>query len=254
MKSTRAHSGTQNCLVPFGLGLATGALVGVGLQRRLTAPRRMPLLDIWQPAMTQMRGELAAALLAQRVQERYDELFSHRPHFASRALRMHLETGILPCLALYQVLRQEHGTTESAMDELDRLFNAWAERSGKRKLLRQMARLPNPFALLRLGNRFTLRRDFPLTGAGWRMTWVEDSDQRVAYTITECFYVKMLASYGAPELTRHICRMDDLIFSGLRGFRWERTKTLGRGDDCCDFCFSRTGETKTSQVWETCEV
>ena len=33
--------------------------------------------------------------------------------------------------------------------------------------------------------------------------------------------------------------IDDLLFGDLPGIAWERTKTLGRGDDRCDFRFRR---------------
>jgi hypothetical protein len=55
--------------------------------------------------------------------------------------------------------------------------------------------------------------------------------------IYECFYLNMLTAYGVPELTSHFCRLDDLLFGEFQGISWERTKTLGRGDDCCDFRF-----------------
>ena len=49
----------------------------------------------------------------------------------------------------------------------------------------------------------------------------------------------MLTAAGAPELTAHLCAIDDLLYGDLRGISWERTKTLGRGDDRCDFRFCR---------------
>jgi predicted ArsR family transcriptional regulator len=47
-------------------------------------------------------------------------------------------------------------------------------------------------------------------------------------------------SGGAPELTPLYCQMDDLLFEALPPeIRWERTKTLGRGDEICDFRWTR---------------
>lgn len=39
-----------------------------------------------------------------------------------------------------------------------------------------------------------------------------------------------------PELCRCFCDSDDITYDGLHPkLLWHRTKTLGRGNDCCDF-------------------
>lgn len=222
----------------FLAGLAAGAIGGLLVGRRLAArPRRMPHLDISQRVLAETRGEVKAALLAARVQARYDELYARRPHFHRPALRRHLEASILPGLALYQTLREERDEQEAVMAEIDRLFTAWAEHSDPSKLMRIMRHLPDPFAILRIGNRLVLKTSFP--PEGWTFEWVEDSDQCIAYDIRECFYLNVLTAYGAPELTAHFCQGDDLVFGNIPGVSWERTKTIGRGDDRCDFRFCR---------------
>jgi hypothetical protein len=197
---------------------------------------RLARLEVWQRALAETRGEVKAALLVAKVQARYDDLYASRPRFGHRSLRMHLETSILPGLALYHVLHQEEGTEEAALAELDRLFAAWVQQSPRRKLMKLMERLPDPFAILRIGNHLAMR-GFP--PEGWTFEWLENSSRCVAYNIYACFYLNVLTAYGAPELTSHFCRLDDLLFGDLRGMSWERTKTLGRGDDCCDFRFCR---------------
>lgn len=220
-------------------GLAAGAIGGLLVGRRLaTRPRRMPYLDVGQQVLAETRGEVKAALLAARVQARYDELYAHRPHFHHPALRQHLEEGTLPALAFYQTLREENDDQEAALAEMDRILAALVERSGRRKLVQIIGRLPDPFAVLRIANRWAMKRVYP--PEGWRFEWVEDSDQCIAYDARECFYLNMLTAYGAPELLAHLCVADDLLFGDLPGIAWERTKTLGRGDDRCDFRFCRT--------------
>ena len=93
----------------FLAGLVAGAMGGL-LVGRLKAqqgqPRRMPYLDAGQQVLAEVRGPVQAALLAARVQARYDDLYAHRLRFAQPALRQHYEEGILPSLALYQTLRE----------------------------------------------------------------------------------------------------------------------------------------------------
>jgi len=75
---------------------------------------------------------------------------------------------------------------------------------------------------------------------GWDIELVENSQCSFAFNVHRCFYLDVLTAYGAPELTALYCRLDDLLYATWSpSIRWERTKTLGRGDDCCDFRYSR---------------
>jgi len=47
-------------------------------------------------------------------------------------------------------------------------------------------------------------------------------------------------NFAAPELMAHFCQGDDLVFGNIPGIAWGHTKTLGRGDDRCNFRFCRT--------------
>jgi L-2-amino-thiazoline-4-carboxylic acid hydrolase len=221
----------------FGLGLATGLLGGLAFRRFLARPRRMRKIEIWQQAMAETRGEVEAAFLAAKVEVRYDELYAHRPHFALPALREHLETGILPGLALYQTLSQELGDSEAALAELDSLFEAWLQHAPMQKQVQLLKYLPDPFAALRVANRLVLKKSFP--PEGWTIEWIEDNNNCVAFNIHDCFYLKVLTVYGAPELTSHFCRGDDLLYGNLPGISWERNLTIGRGDPICNFRFCR---------------
>jgi hypothetical protein len=222
----------------FLTGLAAGAIGGLLVGWRLTTrPHRMSYLDVAQKVLAGSRGEVKAALLAARAQARYDELYAHRPCFHHPALRQHFDEGVLPSLALYQMLREENDDQEAVLAEMDRIVAAMLERSGRRRLVQLIGRLPDPFAILRSANRWAMKRVYP--PEGWRFEWVEDSDQCIAYDARECFYLNVLTAYGAPELTAHLCVIDDLLFDDLPGIAWERTQTLGQGDDRCDFRFRR---------------
>ena len=53
----------------------------------------------------------------------------------------------------------------------------------------------------------------------------------------KCPYHGTCVAYGCPELCRCFCDSDDISYTGLHPkLIWHRTKTLGRGDDRCDFC------------------
>ncbi len=226
----------------FLAGLAAGAIGGVLLVRHRTQPRRMPHLDISQKVLAETRGEVRAAMLAgaragplRRAGCRAAPL---RPAGAAQASRGEhpARPGALPDAAGGK--RRPGSGPGRDGPALHRLGGAL----GPAQADAARGRLPGRFALLRIANRLALKKGFP--PEGWRIEWLEDSDRCIAYDIHECFYLKVLTAYGAAELTPHFCQGDDLLYGGVPGIAWERTKTLGRGDDLCNFRFRRTGHSE----------
>jgi hypothetical protein len=214
--------------------------------REQSIRRRIPHFTLWQSLLREKHNEAEAAKLMQRVQARYDELFSRRSHHAHRALRMHLEKHILPGLALYQVLKEETADQETALSELDRLFAAPAA-SSTRKQLSLLYHLPAQFSIFRMVGRWQMRYNFP--SEGWQLDQVADDEHHYGFDIQRCFYLDTLTAYGAPDLTEHFCRLDDLAMQSLPpSIHWSRTTTLGRGGKHCDFRWSRVAANNTKSV------
>jgi hypothetical protein len=105
----------------FGIGVTVGLALGMAIGRR-GRTQRVPRLDAWQRALAEQWGEAGAAMLGSRVLAKHQSLYARRPHFARRALQLHLERDILPGLALYQVLLEETGAQEDALAEVEDLF------------------------------------------------------------------------------------------------------------------------------------
>jgi hypothetical protein len=197
----------------------------------------MPNLKTWQRALIEKHGEVQGAILAARAQARYEVLYNERPHFTHPALRWHLEQNILPGLALYQVLREENNERDAALAETGSLLAIGLTSRVLNNLMKMRKYLPLPFAIFRQILRVSL---LAYPQQGWDIEQVEDSERSFAFNIHRCFYLDVLTAYGAPELTAVFCQLDDLAYAALPpSIRWERTKTLGRGDSCCDFRWSR---------------
>ena len=221
----------------FGLGLLTGLAGGWWFSRRRSATIRMPFLNIWQRELAKTRGTANAALLAARIQAYYDALWAHHPHFTHPVLNLHVWASILPGLALYQVLREEHKTQTAALAEAEKLIAVVLTKQALPFPL--LKRLPDPFAVFRFAGRWVLRLAFP--APGWNTTFVEDTANCLAFEVHhQCIYQKILTDFGAPELTAVFCQMDDLTYSQLAPeIVFTHDKTLGRGDDYCSFRFCR---------------
>ncbi|MEN9938024.1 MAG: hypothetical protein RLZZ387_4603 [Chloroflexota bacterium] len=218
------------------MGLPGGALAGLLLGRRMSAPRRMPLARRWQRALARRRGPDVAAAVIARAEECHRALYAGRTRYANPALRWHLEQRILPIFALYQALRAELGEQDAALAEVEALCrSAFA---GRRRQVALLRLLPDPFPLFRWIGRRTMRRSYP--PEGWTTEWLADDDSCLAFNIRSCLYLDTLRAYGASELLPTICGFDDWMFEPLPpSIAWERTTTLGRGGDRCDFCWRR---------------
>ena len=57
-----------------------------------------------------------------------------------------------------------------------------------------------------------------------------------ARDMVKCPYQLTCERYGYSELTQFFCKSDDITYGSMHPkLVWARTKTLGRGDDYCDF-------------------
>jgi hypothetical protein len=217
--------------------LVLGGVGGALVARARGATPALRDARAWRSALVAQRGEVQAALLMAGIERHHRELYAQRPRFAQPALQWHLEEYILPGLALYRALRETEPSMEAALELTDKLFRAapsW--RSGGVRLLKY---LPDPFRIFQIVGRQTLRRSFP--AEGWEIRDIVDTRDRLSFTIHRCFYLDVLRSYGAPELTAIFCNRDDTLNAQLpAAIRWERHGTLGRGDALCDFSWRRT--------------
>jgi hypothetical protein len=79
----------------------------------------------------------------------------------------------------------------------------------------------------------------------WKIRYREIDDNIFELDITECALKRMANDFGAIDLLPSICRMD-YLFSYLMGNGFERTKTLGDGDDCCNCRYHIVGSCEWS--------
>ena len=101
--------------------------------------------------------------------------------------------------------------------------------------------LPAPFFWFRLVFPQVMKK-YPADG--WDIALVENSDERVAFDITRCYYLNTLTAFKAPELTASFCKGDDVMAELYpASIRFERAHTLGRGDQVCDFQYCRVRQT-----------
>ena len=220
-------------LFAFGLGLGFGALAAYALRRQKEADPLAKSFATWQAELALTRGEVEAAFFVARVRKRYTDLYTERPRFEHPALRVHLEENILPGLALYQELLADGIEQEAALEVVEQLVMALLR--PRRQVMEALGKLPFFYQLTR-AMLPGMMKNFP--PEGWETEWVEVSDERLAFNMHRCFYLDTFTAYGASELTPIYCSGDDFLYADAwPQVRFERTQTLGRGGELCDFCF-----------------
>ncbi len=184
---------------------------------RETAAQRFPAQAEWLNAAFDAR---LAALRTENAGARKEKL-------------RHLEHQILPGIAAYKTLQ-----TVMPKEEALQTVHGYVEQKAwrQKKAFLKLMRIPGLYRLVPgIFSRETPKlfgtaagfasRDLQTTGGVWRID------------MTKCPYHDACVHYGCPELCRCFCDSDDITYDGLHPkLYWHRTKTLGRGGDCCDFC------------------
>jgi hypothetical protein len=168
-----------------------------------------------------------------QVIARYQELFEKHELPKHPALQRHLIEGILPGLAFYQVLTENGESQESALALIDQTFEILFVDNLAR--MKKLGKLSFVYPFLRLFIKPAMRQYPP---EGWAIEWVQNDRNAIRFDMKSCFYFDTLSKYGAPELTASFCQVDDFIYGNMSPYViWQRSKTIGRGEAYCDFCF-----------------
>lgn len=195
---------------------------------------KMPYSRKWQRTFAEFYDEQKSKALlsqAQSTYESYLQLYAGKMKKSDQAV---LQRRILPGLSIYKALLEENDDQEKVFIEVETLFRS-AFFTTRIRGIRLLNLLPAPFKLIKPALRMMTKREY-LPGS---QKVVEDSRDCFAVDVYRCLILDMLTEHGAAELTVLYCKTDDWLAECLPKVSWERTKTLGRGDDCCDFRWCR---------------
>ena len=152
---------------------------------------------------------------------------------ASKEKQYHLKRQILPGIAAYETL-QRVMPKEEALQTVHGYVEHLARTSHK-----QLAALLHIPGLYRLVPGVFVKSTRSIFGpaAGFAPKELQTGNGVWRVDMMKCPYHDTCAEYGCPELCRCFCDSDDISYTGLHPkLIWERSMTLGRGNDHCDFC------------------
>lgn len=151
---------------------------------------------------------------------------------ASKEKWEHLESKIMPGIAIYEVL-QTVVSKEEALQLIHSYVNAHARKY--HTLFHRLLKLPGLYHKMPGIFAKGVEEKFG-SAAGFQAITHEATKDVIRFDMVRCPYHDACVHYGCPELCRCFCDSDDITYDGLHPkLLWHRTKTLGRGDDCCDF-------------------
>lgn len=158
---------------------------------------------------------------------------------ASPEKQLHLESQILPGIAIYETL-QTVMPKEQALETVHSYVEKRAYRL--KKIFLKLMRLPGLYR--KVPGIFSKQTPKHFgTAAGFAATEIQTKGGVWRIDMTKCPYNDTCVRYVCPELCHCFCDSDDITYDGLHPkLIWHRTKTLGRGDDCCDFCLKIAGK------------
>lgn len=172
-----------------------------------------------------------AETLNAALDRRLDEL--RREHSGdTKEKKEHLESQILPGIAAYEVLQ-----TVMPKEEARQTVHDYVERRAwkLKAMIQKLMRLPGFYRLVPDIFAKGTRKMFGET-AGFAAVEHETNKNVWRIDMVKCPYHDTCVEYNCPELCPCFCDSDDITYDGLHPkLIWHRTKTLGRGNDCCDF-------------------
>lgn len=157
---------------------------------------------------------------------------------ASKQKQRHLENQILPGIAAYETLQ----TVLPKEEALQAIHDYVEERAWKlQKIFLKLMRIPGLYRRVPAVFAKQTPKMFGETSS-FAAKEIQTTDGVWRIDMIKCPYNDLCTQYHCPELCHCFCDSDDITYGNLHpNLVWHRTKTLGRGDDCCDFCLKLKG-------------
>ena len=148
----------------------------------------------------------------------------------SEGEKKHTTSFIFPAAAIYLSLKETDA--DIAFSIMRKVMKAKSEKAGKS--LAKSLKIPG-FKSLFIKMWDVVSHKMFGSDCGFNNVFYPNEKGSFKMDITGCPYNKYLTELGCPEITRLFCDNDVYMYSSLPGVRFTRTKTLGYGNELCDF-------------------
>lgn len=170
-------------------------------------------------------------------QQATEKLASIMARYANlpKGMRPHTDIRIFPSAAIYLTAKERLGQ-KTAYAVIEDAAVVLTEKTAKK--LAGMMRVPGMRSLfVRIWDPLTRKIFGP--NNGFKNVFHPKEKGAFLMDILGCPYFRYFTELGCPELTKIFCENDDRVYGNLPGIAFERTGTLGKGAQRCDFCIRK---------------
>jgi hypothetical protein len=153
-------------------------------------------------------------------------------------LKKYLLHSLIPSAAAYKVLIKNGMSEKEAYDVIKRtVFNSMEPARRRIKVICSLSSFPRIFNQIWKRIPSFVIKNFP--SRGWDIQWIKKDKHEIKFNMNSCFYCDFFRVHKCPELTRIFCDCDHIIYGSMKGFKFIRSQTMGKGAAKCDFCFKK---------------
>lgn len=184
------------------------------------------------PHLDEKYGAEKAESISASAWKHFDAICAENPN-EPKAYDMHTKDRIYPAIASLRAMTEAGIDRQEAIDFLCNYY-LWRA-AGKAKMFKRMLKIPGFYKKMPGWWKILTPKMFG-EAAGFKSVWHEDPEWELSFDMVKCPYHEKCIAYGCPELCRAYCEADDVCYGDMHPkLVWGRTKTLGKGGDCCDF-------------------
>jgi len=147
-----------------------------------------------------------------------------------KGVAIHTDGFIFPAASIYLAMKEVD--PDMAYDVMKKIMAEKSTKTGQK--IARCCRIPG-FKKFFLKMWDSLSHKMFGETAGFKNVFYPKEKGCFRMDIIECPYNKYLTEQGCPELNILFCENDAHSYGNLPGLKFTRTKTIGAGDELCDF-------------------
>ena len=172
--------------------------------------------------------------LWRKAADRLEEILT-RYSALPKGVHTHTDNFIFPSAAVYLTVKEAVGE-EKAYDIIENAAVSNTLPLGKK--LARLMKIPGMSSLfIKVWDPMTKKMFGP--DNGFKNVFYPKKKGEFRMDIIACPYCRYFGELGCPELTKIYCDNDERTYGNLPGLKFERTGTLGKGAERCDFCIRK---------------
>ncbi len=186
-----------------------------------------------RPLTEKMIGKENYDYFYKKVLEEFENLLPEVPVFIQKQNNVNFHRGPFT-LSQYRVLLNEFSyDKEKAFEILDAIVSEQCKQEldhswTMRFILGRLNKWPKIVEKMKKRMNTTEEK-------GWLGELIKDEETVMSFNCTQCGLTIWLENQSAPEICPAFCNTDYVTASYMKGLKLIRTKTIGYGDDICDF-------------------